>query len=323
MRRPLAVRPPSPRARGHGPTPGRPGPALPRVPPRIHRCPGRPRTRERHRNVGREATGTRGHDPDPVRQPHGLADRMGDQDDRAPSGHPECLELSVEGIAGQRVEGAERLVEKEDRRVGNERPGQGDPLLHPARELPRARDGGIGQANLRHCPIGGCSAFGCRDPGELQRERDVVGGRSPGQEARLLEHDSHPTITGARRDLVGAQTDVTRGRRQQSCQHPQQGGLAASIGTDDRDQLLGCHRTAQPTQCRHRLPAREEGDGQVGDRDRGGLGCFGVQGAPDVVASGRAARASCRTPEPGRRAAPIGSRVVGGTPRARLLPSGL
>ena len=46
-------------------------------------------------------------------------------------------ELPVQALACHLVERPERLVHEQDRRVRHEGPGDGDALLHPARELPR------------------------------------------------------------------------------------------------------------------------------------------------------------------------------------------
>ena len=50
---------------------------------------------------------------------------------------PEPQQLEVEPLAGQRVEGAERLVEQQDLRLERERAGEGDALAGPARQLGR------------------------------------------------------------------------------------------------------------------------------------------------------------------------------------------
>ena len=60
---------------------------------------------------------------------------------RLPVGEPVTREL-VRGVirrAYGRVDGCERLVGEQDVRLGHERPGDADALLHPARELIRER----------------------------------------------------------------------------------------------------------------------------------------------------------------------------------------
>ena len=48
---------------------------------------------------------------------------------------PDALQLEVEPLAGHLVERAERLVEQQHLRLDHQRPGDGDPLAHAAREL--------------------------------------------------------------------------------------------------------------------------------------------------------------------------------------------
>ena len=57
------------------------------------------------------------------------------------------LELVVEDVAGDRVEGAERLVHQQHVGVLGERPGQGDALAHAARQLVRALVGELAEAH--------------------------------------------------------------------------------------------------------------------------------------------------------------------------------
>ena len=52
---------------------------------------------------------------------------------------PQAEQLEVEPLAGQRIERAERLVEQQDRGLERERPGEGDALARPARQLGRSR----------------------------------------------------------------------------------------------------------------------------------------------------------------------------------------
>ena len=53
---------------------------------------------------------------------------------RRPLG-PDALQLEVEPLAGHLVERAERLVEQQDLGLDDQRPGDGDPLAHAARQL--------------------------------------------------------------------------------------------------------------------------------------------------------------------------------------------
>ena len=72
-----------------------------------------------------------------VREEDGLGDRVGHEDDRRPGAVPDLEQLHVHPLAGHLVERSERLVHEQDRRVDRERTGDGDALLHAARQLPR------------------------------------------------------------------------------------------------------------------------------------------------------------------------------------------
>ena len=61
---------------------------------------------------------------------------MGHVDERDPDLALELLELDLHLVAELAVERAERLVEEQHRRVVDQGPGQGDPLLLAARQLP-------------------------------------------------------------------------------------------------------------------------------------------------------------------------------------------
>ena len=54
-------------------------------------------------------------------------------------------QLCLHVLAGHLVESAERLVHQQQWRVRGERPGNGDALLHAARELPRHVTPELGQ----------------------------------------------------------------------------------------------------------------------------------------------------------------------------------
>ena len=87
----------------------------------------------------------RRHDDDPRRQEDRLGDGVGDEHDRRPGPLPDLEQLEVHPLAGHLVEGPERLVHEQDRRVDGERAGDRHALLHAARQLPRVVAGEVGQ----------------------------------------------------------------------------------------------------------------------------------------------------------------------------------
>src|SRR2546428_6360307 len=68
----------------------------------------------------------------PVAEADGLLHVVGHEHDREPRLLPHPLELVVEEVPGDGVEGAERLVHEQDRGVLGDGPGQGPPLAHAA-----------------------------------------------------------------------------------------------------------------------------------------------------------------------------------------------
>ena len=94
--------------------------------------------------VGQEIGGRRelhqppvAHDGDPVGHLHGLVDVVADEDDGLGNGPVQAQEVVLQPLAGDRVDGRERLVHQHHRRVGRQRAGEADALLLAARELGR------------------------------------------------------------------------------------------------------------------------------------------------------------------------------------------
>ena len=91
-------------------------------------------------HVGHDAARPRRHHDDAVGQEQRLLDIVGDEHDGAPVTGPHLLQPLLHRTAGDRVEGAERLVEQEHGSRHEEGAEQRDPLPHATRECrgPRA-----------------------------------------------------------------------------------------------------------------------------------------------------------------------------------------
>ena len=157
---------------------------------------------------------------------------------------PDAQQLSVEALARQRVERAERLVEQEHARLQRQRAGDGHALAHAARQLVRAGAGEPAEADEVE-QLGGArrrrSARG--QPASAQGEGDVVERVAPGQQPRFLEDEADPRIGpdhGLARRPHGA-----AGRAEQAADDAQQRALAAAVGADEGRDLRG--RTAKDT----------------------------------------------------------------------------
>ena len=167
---------------------------------------------------------------------------------------PAAAERVGDGPAGRRaqagVQGAERLVEQHELGAAGQRAGQGDPLLLPSGELLGAPVGqGEGQPDqleqLRR-------ARAVTTLGTGQAEADVPrDGQVREQVALLGEVADAAPLGGHRRtrarDGAVADAHLTGIRGMEARDHPQQRGLAAPRGTEDRRGRPAS--TVRPTSC--------------------------------------------------------------------------
>src|SRR4051812_49327114 len=158
------------------------------------------RARDVDAEVLGHAAGPRGEEHDPVAEARGLAHVVGDEQDRLARRLPDPLQLVVEHVARHRIERTERLVHQQDLGVAGERPGEGRPLAHAARELVRLAPSE--RRELHHVQELGDARPTVRlgDSLQLQRQVDVLLDGEPREQGRLLEHE---------RRLAGAMDGAT------------------------------------------------------------------------------------------------------------------
>src|SRR5581483_25811 len=125
----------------------------------------------------------------PVTEADGLPHVVGDEDDDDPGLLPHPLELVVEQVAGDGVEGPERLVHEEDGGVLGDGPGQGHPLAHAARQLVGPLRAVALEPHHAEQLAGPVLTLGPGDAGQAQRQVDVAPHRQPGEQRRFLEHE--------------------------------------------------------------------------------------------------------------------------------------
>ncbi len=77
------------------------------------------------------------HHRDAVAEAYRLLDVVGDEHDREAELGMQPQELLLQAVAGDRVDGTERLVHEQDRWVGGQRPRHAHPLPLPAGQLVR------------------------------------------------------------------------------------------------------------------------------------------------------------------------------------------
>ena len=140
--------------------------------------------------LGEDAARPRRHHHDAARQIDRLEHRMGDEHDRGAKRLPHLQEIVVELEARDLVERGERLVHQQQRRLGDQRAGDGNAHAHAARQFAR-----IGAAELlqpdpverRDDPR---PRLLDRDALELERQQHVVEHARPRHQRRLLEHEA-------------------------------------------------------------------------------------------------------------------------------------
>src|SRR5215217_5790120 len=140
--------------------------------------------------------------------------------------------------AGARIEVAGRLVGEDDLGPAHQGPGGGDPLLLSARELAREMIEAIAQADgVDDLVIPVAIHLG---PGDVDRQRDVLGGRERRHQVERLEDEADllapqqgQLLLGQRRQVHVADEDLAAGRRVEAGHAVQQRGLAGPRGPHD------------------------------------------------------------------------------------------
>jgi len=160
----------------------------------------------------------------------------------------EMLDFELHLFAQLLVERAERLVHQHQFGVENQRAGQRDALLLPARELLRIAVAVGTELNhaerARHLGVD----FGVRQLAHRQRETQVVDDGHVRKQRVVLEH--HADVALVRRhpvdDFTG-QPDLAAGRRLEARQHHQAGRLARTRRAEQRQELAATNIEVQVT----------------------------------------------------------------------------
>ena len=165
-----------------------------------------------------------------------------DEHDRRPDALPDLEQLGVEALAGQRVE-CQKARRAAGRRVARERASDGDALAHAARQLVRIRARRTSARPTRSSSVRARSSRSARPtPASSSGNETLSSVLSPGQQARLLEHEPD-ALVGV---VHGAAVDRDRARvgRQQAADQAQQRALARAIRPDDGRDAAARHLEA-------------------------------------------------------------------------------
>ena len=183
-------------------------------------------------------------DQDPVAQLDRLVDVVGDADDGLAEFLLNAQQLVLQPLPGDRVDGAERLVHQDHRRVRRQPAGDADALLLAAGELSWVAVAVAGRIEadeleqLVH-PGAGTSLV----PLEQSRyEADVLGHGEVREEAAALDHVADRAsqfVLVALPDVVTVDQDRALGGFDQPVDHLQRGGLAAAGRAHEHDDLAG------------------------------------------------------------------------------------
>ncbi len=145
------------------------------------------------------------HDQDPVAELERLLQVVRDEDHRLADLFVQPDDLVLHVPADQRVERGERLVEHHHLRVGGQRPGQPDALLHAAGELVGVGVLVAGQPDQVDHLLGPGPALRLVLAAHLQAVGDVVDHLAVRQQTEVLEHHRHVVPAQlAQLDVVGA-----------------------------------------------------------------------------------------------------------------------
>ncbi len=211
-----------------------------------------------------------------VGQGHGLLHVVRDQQRGEAVPLPQPFDEALHLDAGERVQGAQRLVQQQQARLVDQRPGQGHTLALASGQARRPLAGTVRQAHLgEHLAATLLRARG-------QAQGDVVQHAPPWQQARFLEHDAGVAV----QSIDGPAVDLQRSGAGalQAGDEPQQRALAAAAAADDGDELAGLDRELRLAQHVARAvalgqPARLQAQAGRG----GGSGVWGGHGAVSFV----------------------------------------
>ena len=99
---------------------------------------------------------------------------MGDEDDGLAGLAPQPQKFQVQVLPRDLVQSAKGLVHEQKLRVEGQRTGDGDALLHPARELPGVVAGELLQPHQGQHPLSTGFMLGFREAHHLQRQHHVL-----------------------------------------------------------------------------------------------------------------------------------------------------
>ena len=212
------------------------------------------------------------HDRHPVGHRERLALVVRDVAERHADGALQVLELALHVGAQLEVERSQRLVQKQHLGPVHERPGERDPLLLAAGELPGPRVLAALELDEAHGLADPGPHLGLAHFGLAQAECDVLEHVQMREQRVALKHRVDRPPVGAHAGHVPpAHADPAGGRVLEPGDHAQRGGLAAARRADDREELAALDlqvEAAHGDQVAEALLDSRDVDGGVAHRPR-------------------------------------------------------
>ncbi len=203
------------------------------------------------------------------RQEDRLLDLVRDEERHLPRPRPDRQDQLLNLLAGEGVERAERLVHEQHARIGGERPGNADALLHAAGELVDPLPREVGKPDEVEHRAGPRLALGPRHALHPQAEGDVLQHAEPGHQGVALEH--HAAVGPRPGDRAPVEENPSFGRRLEAGDAVEQRRLPAARSAERHHELPRLDRQVDPGQGEGRALALAVLDAELGDLQHGSL----------------------------------------------------
>src|SRR5260221_1248257 len=162
---------------------------------------------------------------------------MGDEDDGLALGFPNAQQLAAHTESRNRIQGAERFVEKQHVRIYRERPRHFEPLFHAARQFLRI---GLLEALQTHqLDVVGDSLLALLLRQLEQSESDVSFHRLPREDAALLKDKNAARVRPAYH--LAIDENLSAGRGNKTRDNVQQSRFAAAGRPEKADKFAYIH----------------------------------------------------------------------------------